>query len=219
VTSPNLELVRRLKNRLVRLTTRVETVREVLERFLDDDEDMHDLNLTANYEPEEEEDAAAAAAAAAAATAPQHMGGSGDGLNGGGGVLVGGNAAGGRETSKVGVVGGGASQLPAALQPVYSGGGLGGSGGLMGGGGGGKRVSATTGRSLPSSVSTNSSVMESEVAEVEMLLEAYFMHFDNTYNRLTTLNEYIKDTEDLVRRRLMCKFYAGFSSCVCKETE
>jgi magnesium transporter len=32
----------------VRLTTRVETVREVLEKFLDDDEDMHDLNLTAN---------------------------------------------------------------------------------------------------------------------------------------------------------------------------
>jgi magnesium transporter len=32
----------------VRLTTRVETVREVLEKFLDDDEDMHDMNLTAN---------------------------------------------------------------------------------------------------------------------------------------------------------------------------
>ncbi len=40
--------MRRIKNRLVRLTTRVETVREVLEKFLDDDEDMHDLNLTAN---------------------------------------------------------------------------------------------------------------------------------------------------------------------------
>jgi hypothetical protein len=53
VTSPHLERVRRLKNRLVRLTTRVETVREVLERFLDDDEDMHDLNLTANLEVEE----------------------------------------------------------------------------------------------------------------------------------------------------------------------
>ncbi len=34
-------------------------------------------------------------------------------------------------------------------------------------------------------MSTDSSVLESEVAEVEMLLEAYFMHFDNTYNRLT----------------------------------
>ncbi len=35
-----------------------------------------------------------------------------------------------------------------------------------------------------SSASTNSSIVESEVAEVEMLLEAYFMHYDNTFNRL-----------------------------------
>lgn len=28
-----------------------------------------------------------------------------------------------------------------------------------------------------------------------MVLEAYFMHIDNTYNRLQTLTEYIDDTE------------------------
>ena len=28
------------------------------------------------------------------------------------------------------------------------------------------------------------------------------MHYDNTYNRLKTLNEYIKDTEDLVNIKL-----------------
>lgn len=27
------------------------------------------------------------------------------------------------------------------------------------------------------------------------MLEAYFMHIDNTWNRLQTLNEYIEDTE------------------------
>lgn len=47
VTSPNLERVRRIKSRLTRYTTRVETIREVLEKFLDDDDDMHDMNLTA----------------------------------------------------------------------------------------------------------------------------------------------------------------------------
>ena len=47
VTTPNLERVRRVKTRLVRLTTRVETLREVLEKILDDDSDMHDMNLTA----------------------------------------------------------------------------------------------------------------------------------------------------------------------------
>jgi hypothetical protein len=38
-------------------------------------------------------------------------------------------------------------------------------------------------------------MMESEIAEVEMLLEAYFIHYDNTFNRLKTLSEFIKDTE------------------------
>ena len=47
VTTPNLERVRRVKTRLVRLTTRVETLREALEKILDDDSDMHDMNLTA----------------------------------------------------------------------------------------------------------------------------------------------------------------------------
>ena len=35
---------------MVRLTTRVETVRELLEKFLDDDSDMHDMNLTARQQ-------------------------------------------------------------------------------------------------------------------------------------------------------------------------
>lgn len=47
VTTQNLERVRRIKNRMVRLTTKVETIREVLEKFLDDDSDMKDMNLTA----------------------------------------------------------------------------------------------------------------------------------------------------------------------------
>ncbi|MEW5320256.1 MAG: hypothetical protein WDW38_011340 [Sanguina aurantia] len=48
VSEDNLEKVRRIKNRLVRLMTRVETVHEVLDKFLKDDEDMHRLQLSAN---------------------------------------------------------------------------------------------------------------------------------------------------------------------------
>jgi hypothetical protein len=51
INTSNLERVRRIKNRMVRLTTRVETLREVLEKFLDDDSDMKDLNLTAKVGP------------------------------------------------------------------------------------------------------------------------------------------------------------------------
>ncbi len=55
VDTENLERVRRVKNRMVRLTTRVETLREVLEKFLDDDADMRDMNLTAKEAREEQE--------------------------------------------------------------------------------------------------------------------------------------------------------------------
>ena len=47
----NLEALRAIKNRMVRLFTRVETIRELLERLLDDDDDMRDMNLTAKCAP------------------------------------------------------------------------------------------------------------------------------------------------------------------------
>ncbi|PNH01435.1 Magnesium transporter MRS2-10 [Tetrabaena socialis] len=65
-------------------------------------------------------------------------------------------------------------------------------------------VSTTGSRSSDSSssASSDSSVEEAETAVVEMLLETYFMHLDNTYNKLQTLHEYIGDTEDLVNIKL-----------------
>ena len=50
VTTHNLERVRRIKNRMVRLNTRVETIHELLEKLLDDDDDMKDINLTAKQQ-------------------------------------------------------------------------------------------------------------------------------------------------------------------------
>lgn len=47
ISTSNLERVRRIKNRMVRLSTRLETVKELLEKLLDDDSDMKDLNLNA----------------------------------------------------------------------------------------------------------------------------------------------------------------------------
>ncbi len=43
---------------------------------------------------------------------------------------------------------------------------------------------------------------EEEISEVEMILETYFMHVDNTFNKLQTLCEYIDDTE--VRPSFVC---------------
>lgn len=47
ISTANLERVRRIKNRMVRLNTRIETLKEVLEKTLDDDADMKDFNLSA----------------------------------------------------------------------------------------------------------------------------------------------------------------------------
>ena len=114
-------------------------MREVLEKFLDDDEDMHDRNLTANEDADAEE---------------------------------------GTKEGEVAVEPSGAREKEPDL--------------------------SRTGRDprYPHEHSMDSSLLESEVAEVEMLLEAYFMHYDNSYNRLKTLSEYIKDTEDLVNIKL-----------------
>ncbi|XP_050203950.1 magnesium transporter MRS2-I-like [Mercurialis annua] len=43
---------------------------------------------------------------------------------------------------------------------------------------------------------------EHDVEELEMLLEAYFMQIDGTLNKLTTLREYIDDTEDYINIQL-----------------
>lgn len=54
ISTSNLERVRRIKNRMVRLSTRIETLKEVLEKTLDDDSDMKDFNLSALEEERQE---------------------------------------------------------------------------------------------------------------------------------------------------------------------
>jgi len=129
VTTHNLERVRRVKGRMVRLTTRVETIRELLEKFLEDDSDMHDMNLTARQQD----------------------------------ILE-------RQTSLI-------RKSMARTSPT---------GGLQD-----AEMPHT-----PYRDESDSEEEEEEIAAVEMFLETYFMHCDNTYNKLQTLCEYIDDTQD-----------------------
>ncbi|CAL9093574.1 unnamed protein product [Musa textilis] len=46
--------------------------------------------------------------------------------------------------------------------------------------------------------STRSSSKHVDVEELEMLLEAYFIQIDSTLNKLSTLREYVDDTEDYI---------------------
>ncbi|XP_043696274.1 magnesium transporter MRS2-1-like [Telopea speciosissima] len=62
-------------------------------------------------------------------------------------------------------------------------------------------------RSLSSTRSRHESMRSSDsttgnIEELEMLLEAYFVVIDNTLNKLTSLKEYIDDTEDFINIQL-----------------
>lgn len=123
VSTHNLERVRRIKNRMVRLNTRVETIHELLEKLLDDDSDMKDINLTAKQ------------------------------LD---------------------------MKRTLSLQ----------------------RNSLQAGQPPSSPFGAEPEDDDADVQEVEMVLETYFMHIDNTYNKLQTLTEYIDDTEDYINIEL-----------------
>ncbi|PKA57612.1 Magnesium transporter MRS2-10 [Apostasia shenzhenica] len=56
-------------------------------------------------------------------------------------------------------------------------------------------------RSRHSSIKSSNSSAE-KIDELEMLLEAYFVVIDNTLNKLTSLKEYIDDTEDFINIQL-----------------
>ncbi|KAG4380723.1 hypothetical protein GLYMA_15G002700v4 [Glycine max] len=58
-------------------------------------------------------------------------------------------------------------------------------------------------RSRHESMRSSESTTES-IEELEMLLEAYFVVIDSTLNKLTSLKEYIDDTEDFINIQLVC---------------
>ncbi|PHU22262.1 Magnesium transporter MRS2-I [Capsicum chinense] len=64
--------------------------------------------------------------------------------------------------------------------------------------------SSTVGSKLLSRASRISGITheETDVEELEMLLEAYFVQIESTMNKLTTLREYIDDTEDYINIQL-----------------
>ncbi|CAN4093345.1 unnamed protein product [Withania somnifera] len=64
--------------------------------------------------------------------------------------------------------------------------------------------STTVGSKLLSKASRISGITheETDVEELEMLLEAFFVQIESTMNKLTTLREYIDDTEDYINIQL-----------------
>ncbi|THG04042.1 hypothetical protein TEA_004715 [Camellia sinensis var. sinensis] len=62
--------------------------------------------------------------------------------------------------------------------------------------------SLSTARSRHESTRSSTESATESIAELEMLLEAYFVVIDSTLNKLTSLREYIDDTEDFINIQL-----------------
>ncbi|KAG1658765.1 hypothetical protein FOA52_001307 [Chlamydomonas sp. UWO 241] len=124
VRNESLDLLRRLKTRLVTLRSLTQTVCAALEELLEDDDDMFDMNLTAKEQ---------------------------------------------RELDLL-------QRVSFAISEVDEDG--------------------------YSSDGSDSSDHSHKVSQVEMLLEAYFLHFDNTVDRLQDLMEDVGDTEAVVNIKL-----------------
>jgi hypothetical protein len=141
-------------------------MRELLEKFLDDDEDMHDMNLTAKEQDAQEREL-------------KHQQQEVRGLSSGGGAAAAVHAAAGRWGAAVRACSPSKhaprAQLAALAtrppaQPARPAGAQ------------ADDASQTSYSSRSSHSSSDSD--DEEVAEVEVLLEVYFMHIDNTFNRL-----------------------------------
>lgn len=168
ISTLNLERVRQIKSRLVAITGRVQKVRDELEHLLDDDEDMAEMYLTEKMVQQHLEDSS------------QSSMNEQDGMEDD--VLR--SDMDDRIPAEISLVGNeGSTSYEGNLQnidnPQYN---------VIGRDSHGTHTSTTR-----SAISKNL-----DVEELEMLLEAYFVQIDGTLNKLSTLREYVDDTEDYI---------------------
>ncbi|KAK9820945.1 hypothetical protein WJX81_001015 [Elliptochloris bilobata] len=157
VTTGNLERVRKVKTRHQRLWTRVVTVREELQRFLEDDDDMMKMCLTRKKLLEH------ANASVGLTSAPSFA----------------------NNARRSGSMSLGSLPRFSGWPPATPASPRGPAGAPAGDGGG---------------AGDNDS--EESIEAVENLLESYFMQIDASYDRLVSIGEYIKDTEEYINIEL-----------------
>ncbi|KAL0919387.1 hypothetical protein M5K25_011478 [Dendrobium thyrsiflorum] len=154
ISTKNLELVRRLKSRLVALTRRVQKVRDEIQQLMDDDGDMAEMYLTEKKIRME------------------------NSFNDDQPLPV--------YNSVRPIVSCSAPVTPVSSPPKP------------------RKLDKTMSLAWSKhSISSRSSESSAEkIDELEMLLEAYFVVIDDTLNKLTSLKEYIDDTEDFINIQL-----------------
>jgi len=190
INSANLELTRKVKTRHQRLTLRTEALRDELQRFLQDDEDMADMCLTRRKELDE-------AAKAAVSVSSGDLGSTGVGGLGGGGdnssptttyapspFTRRGSLHLARFQHHVGSPPRSASALPARDAFLSMG-----------------RSNSNGGPQAAAAAAAAAAEEEADAEaqqDVEYLLESYYMQVDGMYDKLVSVGEYIKDTEEYI---------------------
>ncbi|KAM2989315.1 hypothetical protein FF2_003310 [Malus domestica] len=168
ISTLNLEHVRQIKSRLVAITGRVQKVRDELEHLLDDDEDMAEMYLTDKLVQQHLENSSTSSLGERDDMDPEAPGSDMDD----------------RGPTEISMEAGGdhlnfEGDPQNTDDPRHQ---------FL------RRDSHGTATS-----STHSAIgKELDVEELEMLLEAYFVQIDGTLNKLSTLREYVDDTEDYI---------------------
>ncbi|PWA81035.1 magnesium transporter 4 [Artemisia annua] len=177
ISTLNLERVRQIKSRLVAITGRVQKVRDELEQLLDDDEDMAEMYLTDKLEQQLEKSSTSSFVNEEDAMDEEILQTEADGRILAGGITDGtGNGKGNRNIHELGI-----QQMDNQPEHLFR--------------------ANTFGRDshmTRTSTTVSNSTKRLDIEELEMLLEAYFVQIDGTLNKLSTLREYVDDTEDYI---------------------
>ncbi|BDA40370.1 magnesium transporter MRS2-B [Coccomyxa sp. Obi] len=176
VTTDFLDRLRQMKARMNGLKTQVETMKEVLEKYLEDEDDMLDMNLTArgqgtrhaSFQLQRESMQRHKGSGRHSLSMVRHASGYWPQLS----VRT---SAANRNPWDEGVPGSSltkddmAAQMEAAAEQLAA----------------AKRAAEAQRR-------------EEAITEVEMVLQTYFHNLDNSYNKLQTINEYMDDVEEFI---------------------
>ncbi|KAM1243370.1 hypothetical protein ACFX2G_035634 [Malus domestica] len=168
ISTLNLERVRQIKSRLVAITGRVQKVRDELEHLLDDDEDMAEMYLTDKLVQQHLENSSTSSLGERDDMDPEAPRSDMDD----------------RGPTEISTEAGG-YPLNFDGDPQNS---------------DNHRHQYLRRDSHVTTTSSTHSAMGKvlDVEELEMLLEAYFVQIDGTLNKLSTLREYVDDTEDYI---------------------
>ncbi|KAI8554622.1 hypothetical protein RHMOL_Rhmol05G0112200 [Rhododendron molle] len=183
ISTLNLERVRQIKSRLVAITGRVQKVRDELEQLLDDDEDMAEMYLTDKMVEQHLENSSQP-------SMDEHDGIDDD---------VARSNMDDRHVISLHI----ASSIPAEISSDVNGGSISFEGNVHNIDNTQEQLYAASHVLRRDSNGTHTSTTHSvisklDVEELEMLLEAYFVQIDGTLNKLSTLREYVDDTEDYI---------------------